>query len=104
MDTEEVKEKPLRRSSGQARKSSAKFSVGDKVRLGNGTPGRVICNDALNIHDMCVLALMQHRDGINEMTYMFSKDGLCLLALNRGKSESHYTESNLYLIDQDEQG
>ena len=97
MDTEEVKE-PFDAPSATLRlRSGQEFNVGDKVRLGNGTPGRVICNDALNIHQMCVLALIQHRDGINEMTYMFSKYGLCLLALNRGENESHYEESNLYL-------
>ena len=106
MDTEETKNPStsLRHSSGQAIRagdkgthSKQKFNVGDKVKLGDGKPGRVICTDAINLHQMSLLALMQHSDGINEQMYQFSKDGLCLLALNRGENESHYEESNLYL-------
>ena len=89
----------------------SKFTQNQKVQIGTEDnlpdgrlrpiPGRVICTDAHNPHDLTLIVLVQeHPAAAWEQMRQFNGEGLCVQAMNRVENESMYLNQNCYPVDE----
>ena len=79
---------------------AAEFNVGDSIMVGTTEhtpgsdhkpwPGRVICNDAINVHGMTVLSLVRKYGQANEVLMQHAADGASLLEVSHGTIKPAY--------------